>query len=554
MKLYILYGSQTGTAEEVAYDLARESSRRRVPVEVSGVDDFDLENLLLASLVVFVVSTTGQGEPPSNMCKFWKAVMKKGLPVGLFSNMNYTVFGLGDSSYENYNVIARKLFIRLKQLGATPICDKGLGDDLHDFGYEAEYHPWCQTLWQSLQKFFPLLNQMEYISGLLPPMYDIKFTENENYVERNQITVVDNTILSDKYTYTKHLVFENREFVPGDTLAVYPPNLVENVEIFMKRMGWDDRVIEISCNPDHPFIKKSRFPRCISIKKLLLWYVDLHKPVSRYFIEVLGFYASGLHKEKLEEMSSKTLEGRNEYHRYITKEKRNAIEVLWDFSSIKSMHLAYFLESVGQSKYREFSISNSPNNLEILVSVINHRTPLGRTIPGLCTHYLSSLQSGDKVYAEIKSSKFLYPPTNSPVLLICTGTGLAPIRSVLLTRCNANIHDNLLFFGTRHPDYDYYFKQEIESLQTNQKLQAFVAFSQTIPKKYVQDLIKENWKCVVEYINNKCYVLICGKYRQLLKTVKKAFVDCLDNVYTHEESENIIKIMTATGRIYSENW
>jgi Sulfite reductase, alpha subunit (flavoprotein) len=72
--------------------------------------------------------------------------MNKNLSKNSFANLNFTVFGLGDSSYDDFNVIARKLFIRLKQLGGNPFHDKGLGDDLHDFGYEAEYHPWCSGL------------------------------------------------------------------------------------------------------------------------------------------------------------------------------------------------------------------------------------------------------------------------------------------------------------------------------------------------------------------------------------------------------------------------
>ena len=75
MKLIILFGSQTGTAEVAAHDLAYESSRRLISTEVYAIDEFVLSDIFSISLVIFIVSTTGQGEPPDNMAQFWKAIM-----------------------------------------------------------------------------------------------------------------------------------------------------------------------------------------------------------------------------------------------------------------------------------------------------------------------------------------------------------------------------------------------------------------------------------------------------------------------------------------------
>jgi sulfite reductase alpha subunit-like flavoprotein len=53
------------------------------------------------------------GEPPANMSAFWKALMNPGLPRSMFSAVNFTVFGLGDSGYPDYNIIARTLWARM---------------------------------------------------------------------------------------------------------------------------------------------------------------------------------------------------------------------------------------------------------------------------------------------------------------------------------------------------------------------------------------------------------------------------------------------------------
>lgn len=45
-----------------------------------------------------------QGDPPDNMRRFWKLLLRKNLPANILAGTNYAVFGLGDSGYVKYNV------------------------------------------------------------------------------------------------------------------------------------------------------------------------------------------------------------------------------------------------------------------------------------------------------------------------------------------------------------------------------------------------------------------------------------------------------------------
>jgi sulfite reductase alpha subunit-like flavoprotein len=45
-----------------------------------------------------------QGDPPDNMRKFWRLLLRKNLPGDLLAGLHYAVFGLGDSGYVKYNV------------------------------------------------------------------------------------------------------------------------------------------------------------------------------------------------------------------------------------------------------------------------------------------------------------------------------------------------------------------------------------------------------------------------------------------------------------------
>ena len=58
--------------------------------------------LIYEPVVVFVCATTGQGDEPDNMKKFWQFLLRRNLPRDSLSHVKFTVIGLGDSSYQKY--------------------------------------------------------------------------------------------------------------------------------------------------------------------------------------------------------------------------------------------------------------------------------------------------------------------------------------------------------------------------------------------------------------------------------------------------------------------
>ena len=77
--LHVLFGSQTGTASEVADRVYREARRLHFRVRLASMDEFlreDASALPRSRLVVFVCSTTGQGEVPDNMKQVGKRAVK----------------------------------------------------------------------------------------------------------------------------------------------------------------------------------------------------------------------------------------------------------------------------------------------------------------------------------------------------------------------------------------------------------------------------------------------------------------------------------------------
>lgn len=175
--IIILYGSETGNGEEIAMELAKMAERLHFNTIVDEMDGFKLTDLLRYSLAIFVTSTTGQGDMPKNTTTFWKNLRRTKLNnTNCLAPVKFSIFGLGDSSYPKFNWAARKLRVRLLQLGASEFFRPGEADERHENGLDSIYLPWYQELRESLLSQFPLPEDIEPIpdDDQLPPKYNIR--------------------------------------------------------------------------------------------------------------------------------------------------------------------------------------------------------------------------------------------------------------------------------------------------------------------------------------------------------------------------------------------
>lgn len=76
---------------------------------MQAFDDFEIMGLPMERLIVFIVATTGDGDPPATMVNAWRFLLRRDLPPGSLSGLRFGMFGLGDSSYEKFNAMAKKL-------------------------------------------------------------------------------------------------------------------------------------------------------------------------------------------------------------------------------------------------------------------------------------------------------------------------------------------------------------------------------------------------------------------------------------------------------------
>lgn len=88
-KIAVLYGSQTGNAQELAERIWRDSKRFYFRTVIKALDDYNIFETERKQCMIFICSTTGQGEEPENMKTFWRYMLKKDLTTTLLSNLRY---------------------------------------------------------------------------------------------------------------------------------------------------------------------------------------------------------------------------------------------------------------------------------------------------------------------------------------------------------------------------------------------------------------------------------------------------------------------------------
>lgn len=117
----IVYASQTGFAEQIAWRTAHSLQHANIPAQVLAIDKLKPADLAQAETALFVSSTYGQGEPPDHARLFAKKQL--GQPLKL-EHLQYAVLALGDREYkESYCGFAHQINQWLNDSNAAPLFD-----------------------------------------------------------------------------------------------------------------------------------------------------------------------------------------------------------------------------------------------------------------------------------------------------------------------------------------------------------------------------------------------------------------------------------------------
>lgn len=576
----ILYGSETGNAQDFAHYLARKLRYCSLRPTVAALDDYDFKKLVTETRFLIVLcSTTGQGEVPRNSNKFMKFLLRRKLPADLLSHVKFTTFGLGDSSYPKFNYAIKKIHTRLLQLGCQELSPRCESDEMSPEGVDGYFAEWVETLVPALTSQFPRLFTIDDHT-LLPPEYKIEISEaakdltfsqdlcltRSPSLHRGKVARNDRITAEDHFQDVRHIVIESEsllEYSPGDTLALYPPNDDRSVELLLQlQPQWlpiADKPLSFCTKID---VEGGTIDaQNLTLRTLIKYHLDLSSIPRRTFFGLLFHFVDDSsddgkrEKEKLYEFSK--LEESEDLYDYANRPRRLILETIMEFETNLRIPVEYIVDLIPLIKVRLFLIASkpSPNSVELAVAIVEYKTMLRRIRRGLCTKWLKLLQPGSPLVFSVHLSNLSFGShvSKPPVVMIAPGTGVAPMKSLI--EAETGQRDLYLFQGFRDTSKDYLFGSLWKQLEDCGRLQCFNAVSRdpNFKYKYVQDRVFAEKDLVRKLIlDEDAIVFVCGSSGNMPRQVRITLVEILKG--SVEDADKLLLEMENNGRYIQETW
>jgi cytochrome P450/NADPH-cytochrome P450 reductase len=539
----LLYGTQTGTAQDYASQLsnqARAFGFKNVTLcemdkwkvlETGKFESTDTSKRSDKELVV-VCTATYNGAPPDSADNFNKFIDTKSKESGnenLLKGLSFSVFGLGNKNWRTYQQFPIKVNTLLEELGAERFFTAGEGDADKDM--DAAFNEWSAHFWTyTLDVYGIAASESKSVvpsaSVANSAQTDIKVrfiqpsdksaweaaTNNHNG-EPNSF-VMENRELQKEGAprSTRHIEVDVSKLEPigmhgelynaGDHLEIMPENNPSFVEAIALSFGWIlDSVFEIdqeSLGTISPRSLAANIKGPCTVRNMLTYYADITSPPSRAVLSCIAGQlrtASPDTASAFEKLIMPDSNNNDQYPEFI-KKHRTLIDLLGAYPQVNRLDLGQFLAACTVIQPRRYSIASSPLSnpkaahlaVGVVDDVVNNKH-----YPGLASSFLRHAQPESTPFplrATFKSSKnsFNLPEDHSvPIIMISAGTGFAPFRGFLQERKyqqekGENIGASVLFFGCRHPDQDYIYQEELEGYVSDKVLSHLhVAFSRVTP-------------------------------------------------------------------------
>ncbi|CAH1764544.1 4166_t:CDS:2 [Entrophospora sp. SA101] len=582
-RFIIFYASQTGNSEWIAKNIHKEALEHGYSNECFVCDDYEKVDFTKEKVLIFVTANTGDGDPPDNSIKFFR-FLRKTKSKTFLSHAKFTILGLGDTNYSNFNNTAKRLEKKLLEIGATTFYEKGLADDAT--GLEAIVDPWISNLWLALPNvYLSDIDKHEQLTALpripatickiikkkirhLNPLKSLPSFIINNLIMYAKLDTVCCLSHPDALKRTLHLELDVKEFrdkiefVPGDSFGIYAPNSIELIKGILSMLEINeqefDEEISVESLEEKDLPSHLKNANSTSIIELLSYGVDLCSSPRKALLRMMAEYVS-------DENEKKTLLF------LCSKQAPTFLDLLTTFPSCKPP-FERILDILPPHQPRYYSITNSPlsicDKLHIAFNVAEYDTPSPYNMRkyGVCTPWLDNLtgvvtemNKPVKLSSDIRIPIFIKPNTNQfavpsdiskPVIMIGPGTGVAPfvgflqhreqILSVNPKEVGKNNNDILvgdmwLFYGCRNKEIDFIYRKELEGFLERGILKELLVSESRVAgagidgkPKYVQDLIRKYGNDLYDLLDKKnAMIFICGDAKGMSKDVNDALVDIL---------------------------
>jgi sulfite reductase (NADPH) flavoprotein alpha-component len=470
-KVTIVYGTETGNSKKVATDFALKAKKNSINAKVISLDQYRLTDLPKEENLLAVISTQGEGEPPTAAKKFYDHIHRNGFQL---DKLKFGVFALGDLSYPLFCKAGEDVDAQLEKLGGKRLIDI----QKCDVDYESEAESW-------FDKVLNKLSSNGHSAGAAIPAQLVPQKKSTGKKIYNG-TILTNILLNDrgssKETHHIEIAAEDIEYQPGDSLGVIPENPLHLVEPIIELLAID---------------KEQRF----TFRKEELSAFDLiKKKLNIYYLpeRVVNKYAALVAQE-------------------IPVTRIGLLDLLRIYPLISNTQFQDLIDILEPIAPRLYSISSSPDahSGEVHITVARDKFNVDEEWKvGLCSDFLSQLSVDNTIEFYIhKNSQFKLPSDDRDIIMIGPGTGIAPFRSFLAHRDAAGAGGrNWLFFGDQHFVTDFLYQTELQNwVETGVLNKLNVAFSRDQKEKiYVQHKMLRHGKELYEWLLNGASLYVCG--------------------------------------------
>lgn len=496
VKPLIVYGTETGNAKKIASQLLANFKKSKIQAKSTDIFQLDVAKLGKESLVLFIVSTQGEGEFPQNAAAFYEKLKASETDL---SNLSFAVLGLGDSSYP--------LFCNAGILLDEVLGEKGAKRLLPLVKADVDYTETVIGWENDLQQLF---SKNVSSSSVLTQKSSIFSAVKKNYKGIISHKIVLNDKGSNKETY--HIEITPNEEVayePGDAIGFYPKNNEQEIVGIVSYFDKNDK-------------KEALFDRNIR----------------------------GLGKKSIQAISEL-------FETNIKEEKADLLDILKKYPKPESVSFDDIIALLHPIAPRLYSISSAANahEGEVHITVNLNTFSVDKTAKtGLCSQFLANFPQDTEIEFYIhKNNNFKLPADDTDIILIGPGTGIAPFRSFLAHRDAEGAEGkNWLFFGEQHFVLDFYYQTEIQEwLATGTLTKLDTAFSRDQEKKmYVQDRIREKANEFNAWLENGASIYICGQKNPMSVDVENAIIEVIasERNISAAEAKQVLEDLETAGK------
>jgi cytochrome P450/NADPH-cytochrome P450 reductase len=545
--LLVLYGSNLGTAEELATRVADLAEVNGFATTLAPLDDHVGKLPAKGGTLIFCASYNGAA--PDNATQFVKW-LGSDLPKDALANVRYAVFGCGNSDWAaTYQSIPRLIDEQLAAHGGRSVYARGEGDARGDL--DGEFESWFTKLAPLATKELGIESSFSR-SAEDEPLYGVEpvAPSVSNVVVAlggaAPMQVLANSELQNKtganasQRSTRHIEVQippGATYRVGDHLSVVPRNDPALVDSVARRFGFlpsDQIRLQVAEG------RRAQLPagEAISVGRLLSEFVELQQVATRKQIQMMSEHTRcPVTKPKLLTFVGEDAASTERYRAEILGKRKSVFDLLEEYPACE-LPLHVYLEMLSLLAPRYYSISSSPSvdasRCTVTVAVVEGQAASGRGVyKGICSNYLAGRRAGETIYATLRETKagFRLPANPAvPIIMIGPGTGLAPFRGFLQERAalkakGATLGPAMLFFGCRHPEQDYLYGEELKGFAADGITELHTAFSRGDgPKTYVQNLIAAEKDRVWALIEQGAIIYVCGDGGKMEPDVKATLV------------------------------